>query len=168
MKSKQLSPKKDNFNFFLQTLLFLMFLFLVNCKDRNEAKINCGCDSNITRKISSTGKLFYKNTSNGNNFNNRKYWIVFNETNCGNCMHNLIICNESLLNTITNIPSLSNVKDIIGSMNEISNAIDVTFTGDLKTICNPFTVPADYTYDNITITQIQKQKKAQNITRYFY
>ena len=141
------------------TFLLLTIIAISNCKDRNndDFKPDCGCNSDTKRTVSYSGKLFYKNTSNGNNFNNHKYWIVANQTNCGNCIHSFIICNESLLNSISNIPTLNNVNDIIGSMNEIDDAIDVNFSGELKSICDPFTVPADYTYDNITLTQIQKQ-----------
>ena len=55
------------------------------------------------------------------------------------------------------IPTLSNVNDIIGSINELEDALDVKFSGDLKVICNPIFAPGDYTYENIILTSIEQQ-----------
>jgi hypothetical protein len=145
----------------LTVLCYLGFtLFFYSCKD-DDAPPNCGCDSvtkiTIPESANLTGKLFFKNDSNGNNYNNQKYWIVYIEENCVNCVHNLIICNDDFLNSISNIPTLSSINDIIGSVNELDGAIDVKFSGDLKIICNPIFAPADYSYDNITLTSIEQQ-----------
>ncbi|MGB8705514.1 MAG: hypothetical protein WCD31_10835 [Gillisia sp.] len=122
---------------------------------------DCGCESEtlVTNPETAnlSGKLFYKNDSSGNNFNNKKYWIVYIEDNCANCIHSLIVCNENILDSIPNIPTFTNINDIIGSANELNKAIDIKFSGELKTICNPIFAPADYTYNNITLISIEQQ-----------
>lgn len=145
----------------LTVLCYLgLTLFIDGCKDDNTPP-NCGCESEtrttIPESANLVGKLFYKNDSNGNNFNNQEYWLVYIEKNCENCVHSLIICNSELLNSIPNIPTLSNVNDIIGSVNELKNALDVKFSGDLKVICNPIYALGDYTYENIILTSIERQ-----------
>ncbi|PJA05491.1 MAG: hypothetical protein COX71_06445 [Flavobacteriales bacterium CG_4_10_14_0_2_um_filter_35_18] len=103
------------------------------------------------------GSCFFKNDSKGNHYNNQKYWIVYFDEDCGNCVHNLIICDESMLDVVSNISTLTNVSDIIGSVNELKNAIDIKFSGKLKSICNPIYAPADYTYEYIVLTSIEQQ-----------
>jgi hypothetical protein len=142
-------------------LSFLGLMILLNsCYDKNDIKPSCGCESEtkttIPESANLTGKLFFKNDSRGNNYYNRKYWIVIIPNDCGNCVHNLIVCNDSFLNTITNIPILTNVHDIIASPNELDGAIDVKISGYIKPICNPIFAPADYTYENIILTSIKQ------------
>lgn len=141
-------------------LCFLGLIFFFNsCHDNDDTKPSCGCESEtkstIPESAKLTGKLFFKNDSRGNNYYNRKYWIVFIPNNCGNCVHNLIICNDGFLNSISNIPALQ-VSDILASPNELDGAIDVEFSGHLKSICNPIFAPADYTYENIILTSIKQ------------
>lgn len=141
-------------------LSFLGSMILLNsCCDKDDTKPSCGCESEtkstIPESAKLTGKLFFKNDSRGNNYYNRKYWIVFIPNNCGNCVHNLIICNDGFLNSISNIPELQ-VSDILASPNELDDAIDVEFSGHLKPICNPIFAPADYTYENIILTSIKQ------------
>ena len=62
-----------------------------------------------------------------------------------------------MLDVVSNISTLTNVSDIIGSVNELKNAIDIKFSGKLKSICNPIYAPADYTYENIVLTSIEQQ-----------
>ncbi len=155
----KLLPKHNT----LKLLCFSLLLILNNCKNREEEPKtpDCGCNSKVIGSIPESanlkGKLFFKNNSSGGNYNNKKYWIVYAGANCGNCIHNMIICNDNILSDINNIPSLNNVNDIIGSMNEITGGIEVKFSGELKKICEPIFSPADYTYENITLTKIQVQ-----------
>lgn len=141
-------------------LCFLGLIFFLNsCHDNDETKTSCGCESEtkstIPESAKLTGKLFFKNDSRGNNYYNRKYWIVFIPNNCSNCVHNLIVCNDGFLNSISNIPTLQTY-DILESPNELDGAIDVEFSGHLKSICNPIFDPADYTYENIILTSIKQ------------
>ena len=141
----------------------LIFFATSNCrsKDNEEEPLYCGCNSLVINTIPESanlvGKLFYKNDNIGNNYYNHKYWIVYVEPNCINCVHSMIICNKDILKNINNIPSLNPVSDIISSMNEVNGGLDVKFSGQLKKICNPINRPADYTYENITLTKIQIQ-----------
>ena len=135
-------------------------LFFYGCKN-DDTPPNCGCESEtqatIPKSANLIGKLFFKNDSTENNYNNQKYWIVYFEEDCGNCVHNLIICDESMLDVVSNISTLTNVSDIIVSVNELKNAIDIKFSGKLKSICNPIYAPADYTYEYIVLTSIEQQ-----------
>lgn len=150
LKIKTNSLKKTMPYFFIFTILFFS-----NC-NKEDNPTDCGCNSEIRTTISNqlTGKLFYKNNSNNDNYKNRNYWIIYEEQNF---FHNMIICNEDLLLNINNIPTLNNVPDILNSINELENAMDINFTGQLKTICNPIFHPASYTYENITLTNIEQQ-----------
>lgn len=136
-------------------LFFFTILTFSSC-NKEENPTDCGCNSEIRTTISNqlTGKLFYKNNSNDDNYNNRKYWIIYTEQNF---FHNMIICNEDLLLNIANIPTLNEVPDRVYSINQLENAMDINFTGQLKTICNPIFHPANYTYEKITLTNIEQQ-----------
>ncbi len=145
-----------------KTISYLSFAFLItfiSCKS-DDTPTDCGCNSEITNTISKNtgliGKLFYKNSNTGNNYNNHKYWIVYVEQNCANCVHSMIICNENLLSNISNIPELDKGA-IFNNINDLNDALDVRFSGHLKKICNPIYHPADYTYENITLTNMEQQ-----------
>lgn len=134
--------------------LFLLFLTVIltnNCKDRNEeTKSDCGCDSNVTNTILESenlvGTIYYKTQLDPqDNYYNNKFWIFYAEENCGNCIHYMIVCNENLLPQ-----EITNLKTTGGSLS-------VKFAGDLKEVCQKIFAPADYTYENITLTQIQTQ-----------
>lgn len=150
--------KKQYFIKLITNLLFGYFLLFSSC-NKNVTPQDCDCNSIVTSTIPEssalTGKLFYKNSSTNNNFYNHKYWIVYVQPNCINCIHSLIVCNEDILAKFNNIPSLYNIGDIIGSPNDLESALDVKFAGNLKKICNPIFHPADYTYENIILTKIE-------------
>ena len=55
----------------------------------------------------------------------------------------MIVCNENIL-----------PQEILKLKNS-SKTISVKFSGDLKEICEKIFAPADYTYENITLTTIQ-------------
>jgi hypothetical protein len=152
---KTLKNKKNGFKKTISYLFFFTLLIFGSC-NKEGASADCGCNSEIITTISNqlTGKLFYKNNSNNDNYKNRKYWIIYKEQNF---FHNMIICNEDFLSKIDNIPILDNVPDIPYSINQLENAMDVSFTGQLKTICDPIFHPASLTYENITLTKIEQQ-----------
>lgn len=143
-------------------IVFACLSLFSACKnDDNTPQTDCGCVSESigflppTSSGFLTGKLFFKNSSRENAYNDKKYWIVFDEEGCVNCIHNLIICNDDLLDKITDI-SVIDAGDIIGSVDELSTAIDVSFSGELKVICNRIVAPGDYTYNNFKLTKIEK------------
>ena len=144
-------PTKQVSKFINLFLLIFSILLITNCKDRNEdVKSDCGCNSNVTHSIPESanlvGNIFYKTQLNPqDNYYNNTFWVSYTEPNCINCVHNMIICNEDLLS-----------QEIINLKNT-GESLSVKFAGDLKTICQKTFAPADYTYENITLTKIQKQ-----------
>ena len=155
---KKTNRKKNSLSLTMAYLFFAVFVIVTsNCK-KDDTPPDCGCNSEIRTTIPEsaelTGKLFYKNNSNDDIYNNHKYWIIYVEQNF---FHSMIICNENLLSNIENIPELLNVHDIPNTSSEFENGINVKFSGHLKNICNPIFHPANYTYENLTITNIQQQ-----------
>ena len=84
--------------------------------------------------------------------------LIFRKLIAKKCLPNT---SEDFLSKIDNIPILDNVPDIPYSINQLENAMDVSFTGQLKTICDPIFHPASLTYENITLTKIEQQWKKQ-------
>ena len=144
-------PMKSGLKITKLTFLFLTILLINNCKDRNEeTKPDCGCDSNVTQTIPESanllGTIYYKIQLDPNDsYYNNKFWITYTEQNCGNCIHHMVVCNDSLLPQ-----EIINLKNTGGSLT-------VKFAGNLKNICEKINAPADYTYENITLTPIQTQ-----------
>ncbi|NME71008.1 hypothetical protein [Flammeovirga aprica] len=149
-------------HFLLKKFCILLLIFLYGCKQDQDITA-CGCESNTTSDelISYEGVIFYKNDINGNNFNNNKYWLIVAEENCGNCVHHLIVCNDDMVSSIKNIPVIDNYSfsNVYGMYRkddqQVEGAVNVLFTGSLKQICNPIFAPADYTYNNIVLTEIK-------------
>ena len=76
---------------------------------------------------------------------NNTFWIVYQEENCSNCIHSMIVCNEDL------------IKNKFGNVLNNNEIIQVKFSGHLKEICKKTFAPADYTYQRIILTSIEKQ-----------
>lgn len=138
---------KLNFNLFL--VVSYIIIFTVNgCKD-NEPK--CGCDSETTKIISESecliGEISYKRQLNVNdNYFNNKYWIGYTEPNCSDCIHIMIVCNEEMLTEFGDLLNLP-----------VGESVTVKFSGKLKDVCEKPFSPANYTYEHIVLTKIERQ-----------
>ena len=133
-------------------LCFSIMLVLNNCKNREEEPktLDCGCNSKVLNTIPESANLIglikYKMQLDPNdNYYNNKFWITYTEQNCGNCVHHMIVCNESIL-----------PQQVLNLKNSGGN-ISVKFSGQLKEICEKKFDLADITYENITLTKIQVQ-----------
>ncbi|MDO5615077.1 MAG: hypothetical protein Q4G16_02725 [Cruoricaptor ignavus] len=121
-------------------LLGLFFLILISCKDRDS---NCGCDSETKSVIPESRNfeaIISYNTD--DNYYNNKFWLSVNE---GAVYNYYIICNESIL------PS-----EVL-KLKETGETLRVNFSGETKEICEKNVSPANYSYNQITLTKIQLQ-----------
>ncbi|MEN8857749.1 MAG: hypothetical protein ABF260_06755 [Flavobacteriaceae bacterium] len=125
-------------------------LFLNSCKE-DDTPPNCGCESETRTTIPESanliGEMYYKTQSNDpmDTYYNNYFWIVYTEENCVNCVHSMIVCNEEIMN------------NQFESIKETGEIIEVKFSGHLKEICEKTFAPADYTYERITLTSIERQ-----------
>lgn len=134
---------------------FLLFaiLFLAGCKNSNDDDLQdekCGCNAEVKRIIPETanviGSIRFKNQTDPNDhYYNNKFWISYTEANCGNCIHYFIVCNEDFL-----------PQEVLNLKNS-GETLSIKFSGELKEVCEKIFAPADYTYENITLTTIQVQ-----------
>lgn len=125
-------------------LSLTIFLFQVCKKDE---KPTCGCKGKIVFTIKDSDEqigYLFKNTVHDNpNVPDHNYGIWFNEKNCTNCIHKFLICNDNFLYSFGNIPPYPGIK--------------VKFSGMAKDLCILPFAPADYTYNYIELTKIEKQ-----------
>ncbi len=133
---------RNCFRFFFRRWLFENKIY-----KNQELNLNIKRDSNLIIEIEDNkGIITYKiQLDPQDNYYNNKFWITYTEQNCGNCIHYMIVCNENVL-----------PQEVINLKNTGGN-LTVRFAGSLKTICQKIFSPADYTYENITLTQIQTQ-----------
>ena len=137
----------------MKYFLFFAILFLTNCKNSNDDDSQtekCGCNSEVKRIIPESANLigevrFKTQLDPNDNYYNNKFWITYAETNCGNCIHHMIVCNENFL-----------PQEVLNLKNS-GETLSIKFSGELKEICEKIFAPADYTYENITLTTIQVQ-----------
>jgi hypothetical protein len=120
-----------------------------SCKKKDQP--DCGCDAPTRAAISDTANLsgtIYFSTQpsilNSAYFAN-KFFIVYTERNCSNCVHTIAICNETILPQRVLDLKLTN------------QSLQVEFAGDLKPFCRKIIAPGDYTYENIHLTKIKVQ-----------
>lgn len=137
-------------NFLFLSLICIGFLSCKDNRDDPEPEPNCGCNSEIEATIPKSanliGSIRYKiQLAPNDNYYNNKFWITYTEPNCINCVHSMIVCNENILPQ-----EILNIKNT-------GETLSVKFAGDLKTICEKIFAPGDYTYQNITLTNIEKQ-----------
>lgn len=133
-------------------LLTLFYLFSSSCKKNGETNeiipTNCGCDNPIRTTITDSSNLIatieYNKYYNDYNFKN-KFTIVYVERNCSNCVHTMFICNEAIL------------PQQVLDLKRTNQILRVKFAGHLKPLCIKVPSPADYTYENITLTNIAVQ-----------
>ncbi|KAB2866223.1 MAG: hypothetical protein F9K37_14470 [Bacteroidales bacterium] len=133
---------------FLNTLILVSLVFTFSCIE-NESGKDCGCYSETTRTIPESanliGKISYKIKTNDNGYYSNRYWIVYIDPNCSNCVHSMIVCNEDILDEEFEV------------LKNGETYFEVSFAGKLKNVCNRIYSPADYTYEHITLTKIEKQ-----------
>ncbi len=129
-------------------LSFILLLTLISCKE--EPLPDCGCNSETIKVIPENSKLngqisFKKHSNSNDTYYNDTYWIGFVEPNCSNCVHHMIVCNESF------IPG--NIKTLINT----NGIVNIKFSGNLKKICKKTFDVADVTYQRIILTKIELQ-----------
>ena len=126
-------------------LISLIFTICLSFCHQTETP-DCGCGSVFVFTIKeSPGQegFIYKNTDQSNN-NIPKYnfGIWYAEQSCTNCVHKFLICNDSAVDSIASIPAYPGIK--------------VKFSGEAMRLCSEPFKPADYTYNFILLTKIQK------------
>lgn len=134
----------------MKTIFFLIISTgLISCRDEPQP-VDCGCSSiartTIPESANLIGQISYKYQSDPNdNFYNDTFWISYTEPNCSNCVHTMIVCNESFLpEELTMLSTTLEMKQVI-------------FAGELKETCEKIFSPADYTYERIILTKIELQ-----------
>lgn len=120
-----------------------------SCKDEDTPP-SCGCESETRTTIPESanliGRIAYKTQIDPlDNYYNNTFWIGYTEQNCSNCIHKMIVCNEDILG--------NEFEDII----ESGENVEVKFSGHLKVICEKKFDLADFTYERITLTSIERQ-----------
>ncbi|MEH6659621.1 hypothetical protein [Leeuwenhoekiella marinoflava] len=142
---------RNNLKPALTIICCLGLTLLINSCKGDDIPTNCGCDSEtittILESANLVGEMYYKTQSNDpmDTYYNNQFWIVYTEENCVNCVHSLIVCNEEIM---TN--QFENIK-------QTGEVVDVKFSGLLKEICEKTFAPADYTYERITLTSIERK-----------
>jgi hypothetical protein len=125
--------------------LTLTILSLQVCKKDEDPK--CGCQGKVVFTIKDsdeqTGFLFKNTEYNNSNIPYFNYGIWYSDKGCSNCVHHFFICNDSFLSNLGEIPPYPGIK--------------VKFSGMAKDLCVPPYSPADYTYNFIDLTKIEKQ-----------
>lgn len=118
------------------------------CKEREEKKPDCGCDSEIIATIPEaqniTGKISYNVPTDPNDhFYVNKFWITTKSS--GALLSVGIVCNESILP-----PEILQLKKTGGSLT-------VKYSGYSKKLCEGIVGPSTYSYDHIVLTKIELQ-----------
>lgn len=125
--------------------LILALIIVLNSCDENEYP-NCGCNSEIEYSIideeNRTGNLYLNTEKENDNAPDYQFGIWYSEPNCSNCLHYFFICNDEFL-------------DEFGVISPYPG-IEVTFSGEIMNLCNDPISPADYTYNYILLTKIER------------
>ncbi|TZF85707.1 hypothetical protein FW774_01120 (plasmid) [Pedobacter sp. BS3] len=128
--------------FCIMALAFLM----EGCKKKNEAQCE-GCNNPVVFTIQDsdnrTGYIYKNNIQDNPNVPQFNYGIWFNDTDCIDCVHTFFVCNDAFLNSLGNIPEYPGIK--------------IKFSGQAMKLCKEPFHPADYTYNHIILTKIEKQ-----------
>jgi len=134
-------------------ILVILFSLTVLCSSscKKNSQPDCGCDAPTRTTIQDSANLIgtiYFSTQqtvlNSAYFAN-KYYIVYTEINCTNCVHTMVICNEAILPQRVLDLKLTN------------QSLQVKFAGHLKPFCEKIIAPGDYTYENLILTKIEIQ-----------
>lgn len=136
----------------LFTLLMISLTLVLNsCDKDDDSPKDCGCNSETNYTITETdsliGEMFYKKQTDNplDTYYNNLYWIKYTLDDCSNCINSMIVCNEEFLN--------NEFEDIITS----GEIVEVIFSGELKSVCDKGNNPADYTFNRIILTSIERQ-----------
>jgi len=139
----------------LSKILFLCGIIVVmafSCEKENNNKDDCGCNGIIQYTISDTlpleGKFGYTEQAGQDTLGefSNKFWVSFTEPDCINCIQYYIVCNNEFLSSEIKTEALSG--QIIDS---------VKFSGYVKETCQKIFAPADYTYNHIVLTKIERR-----------
>lgn len=124
--------------------IVIMLLIISSCDKGNEKK-NCGCDSETIFTIQDAdeqrGYVYKTVPVVGDNVPSSDFTIMFSEPDCGNCKHFFLVCNDSFLSSLDDIPNYP--------------GIEVKFSGHAMELCSKPIAPGDYTYNYITLTKVQ-------------
>jgi len=141
---KTLNKKKKSLTKTIFYLPLALFITFISCKS-DDTPTDCGCNSSIIFTIQESDEqigYLYKNTDNSNeNIPSHNYGVYYSEPNCSNCINTYFICNDTFLNGFGEIPEYP--------------GIEVQFSGHSKKVCQGVWAPADYTYNYLTLTQIE-------------
>jgi len=138
--------RKRNFQF-----LVIVLFFLTNCK-KEQVKEDCGCNGVIQFTIPNNepllGEIGFQEAAGQDSTGefSFKYWASYTEKNCSNCIHYFIICNEEF------IP-----QEIKTKISTYGVCDSVYFSGLATETCQKIFAPADYTYNHIILTKIEKK-----------
>jgi hypothetical protein len=138
-----------------QIILISLILFTIttisgfNCKKNNLS--DCGCNAPIRATITESQNLIGKIGFNdqpiqGYDSYKNKFIIVYTESNCTNCIHHMVVCNEDIL-----------TNEMLLLRNNPSATLNVVFAGQLKPVCDKLWGTGDETNEFITLTKITKQ-----------
>jgi len=125
-----------------QISLGLMLICLISC-DNEVDKPKCGCRSEEISNISDNQPLIGQLIVNDETsfFDQYEYVLIYQESNCTNCIHFIYACNES---------------EIVNQLIVGDSPVDIEFSGNLKMVCSRPFGPADYTYNLISNLIIQE------------
>lgn len=124
-------------------IIISSIVFFLGCSEEKAAP-DCGCEAKTTDTIpeseSLTGAIYYKTQQDPNDtYYNNRFWINL-EYDAG--VHFLIVCNEEM---VSNLGLDKN------------STYTVTFTGNLKELCEKTGHTANDNYDHIVLTKIEIQ-----------
>ena len=128
-------------------LSIIIFILISACEDEDDTPKDCGCTSETNYTIPESdswiGEMYYSPQT--STYYNNLYWIVFKEEESSNSAIHMIVCNEYFLN--------NEFEDIKNS----GETVEVKFSGNLKSVCDKTTGPADNSYNRIVLTSIERQ-----------
>ncbi|MCO5247835.1 MAG: hypothetical protein M9887_02640 [Chitinophagales bacterium] len=134
----------------LLIIIICVSVYNTSCK-KEKHNADCGCNAptrvTIPDSTSLIGTIQYNTMAfQGYNSYKNKYLIGYTEPDCGNCVHIMVVCNNSIL-----------PQQVLNLKNDINQSLTVKLAGHLKPICDKVFAPADYTYENILLTKIEVQ-----------
>lgn len=126
----------------------LLLLSLSSCKKEEvQESPTCGCDSEELDYVENiSGKIYYKNDKYVSDYLRYNFWIQVTYDFCGNCLDFLIVCNPEDLN--------GEFDDLLD--NNPEEYVPVTFSGLLKSVCEPTAALADHRHFRLEIDSISR------------